>query len=139
MNIIYADDEAEILDIVCQELRSSGHTAVGLHTAQLIDFQTRLTFMLEEGFSPDVMIFGGHNILRDSAGRALLDMDAFTIHNWFESIEQTANLQNCRVILLSGDEKIRASARQHPEWGMDVVVAKDDPSFLSQLRAALEN
>lgn len=139
MNIIYADDEAEILDIVCQELRSNGHTAVGLHTSQLIDFQTRLTFMLEEGFNPDVMIFGGHNILRDSTGRALLDMDAFTIHNWFENIEQAANLQNCRVILLSGDEELRSNARQHPEWGMDVVVAKDDPNFLSQLRTALEN
>lgn len=139
MRIIYADDAPSTVEEVCQKLREHGHEAIGLATDHLLEFQDRLQFMLEDGFKPDVIIIGGHNQLRDANGTPLLDMDAFTIQHWLEQIETATYLQNCRLVLFSRDEALRETALEHPEWGFEVVVAKDDPSPADSVLAALEN
>lgn len=138
MRIIYADDAHDMVEEVCRKLREHGHEAIGLATDHLLEFQDRLQFMLEDGFKPDVLIIGGHNHLRDANGVALLDMDAFTIQHWLEQIEASSQLKNCRFVLLSRDEALRETALKHPEWGFEVVIAKDDSSPAESVLEALE-
>lgn len=138
MRVIYADDEPPMLEQVCQHLRQQGHTAISLETDNLLAFQDRLRFMLEDGFQPNVVIIGGHNLLRNALGDPILDLNAFAIVNWMTVTEHKAQLEDCRLILFSKDEVIRDTAHAHPEWGFKVVVAKDDPNALQNLLDALQ-
>jgi hypothetical protein len=138
MRIIYADDAPGIIEEVCQTLREHGHEAIALATDNLLEFQDRLQFMLEDGFKPEVLIIGGHNHLRDTDGTPLLDMDAFTIHHWLEQFEAKVHLENCRLVLFSRDEALRETARQHPEWGFEVIIPKEDISPTDGVLEALK-
>lgn len=133
MRVIYADDAPNLLEEVCTHLRQAGHEAVPLETDQLLDFQDRLTFMLEDGFQPDVIILGGHNQLRDTDGAPLLDLDAFSISNWLQGLRQQTALADCKLVLFTRDVELRELAHEHPEWGTAMVVAKDEQDYLANL------
>ncbi len=135
MRIIYADDAPTIMEQVCDCLRSNGHEAVGVETDNLLDFQDQISFMLKKGFAPDVLVLGGHNLLRDRSGQPLLDISGFDLCNWLSAAQP---VKECRVILFSRDEDLRKFAHQYPELGFKAVVAKDDPNYLSNLVRAIE-
>jgi hypothetical protein len=134
MRVIYADDAPALLDEVCFNLGRQGHETVGLETHNLLDFQDRLDYMLETGFQPDALIIGGNNLLRNSSGTPLLNLAAFDLTTWLSKKEA---MQTCRLVLFSRHEAIRRDARQHPEWGISHIVAKEDPNYLSNLAKAI--
>lgn len=135
MKIIYADDTTHTLQEVCDHLAIDGHEAVALETFNLLNFEDRLLTMLREGFTPDIIIIGGHSMLRDRAGDSLLDLDVFCFTTW---LKDHALPQSCRLILFSRDGGLRENARLHPEWGLDHIISKDNPSYLAQLLQAVQ-
>lgn len=137
MRIIYADDTPVLLNDVCNQLRSLGHDAIALETDNLLEFQDRLNFMLEDGFEPDVLILGGRSILRDSQGTPLLDLNAFAFSLWLNKQTNKQRLKNTRLILFSRHAEIREAAQRHPEWGFSTIIAKNEPQALPDLLKAV--
>ena len=138
MRIIYADDAPDLLRSVAAYFRQHGHDLKTLETDNLLRFQERLSEMLEEGFKPQALILGGHNVLRDTQKDPLMDLDAFSLYGWLQEPEGAGLLTECPVVLFSRDEELRQQALDHPEWGLHVVVAKDEADALPNLLSTVE-
>jgi hypothetical protein len=136
MQIIYADDEPRILEQVCGFLQQHGHEVYTLSTANLLDFQKKLTDLLESGFVPEVVITGGHNILRDGDGLELVDVEGFVINKWLGSQHLPAD---CRFILFSRHPELVEKAQHYPVWGFQASVLKGNTDSLVRLLGVIEN
>jgi len=136
MRIIYADDEPGTLQAVGTFLTQYGHQVKIISTTNIIDFQEKVLELLNNDFLPEVIISGGHNVLRDSDGQELFNVAAFELSAWLH----TCNLpEPCRFILFSRDEKLVERAGQHPNWGFGAAVIKGQPDSLERLRGMLVN
>lgn len=139
MRIIYADDAPDLLRSVAAYFRQHGHDLKTLETNNLLRFQERLSELLEEGFVPQALILGGHNVLRDTQKEPLMDLDAFSLYGWLREPKRPDVLTDCPVVLFSRDEELRQTALDHPQWGLQVVVAKDEADALPNLLATIES
>lgn len=135
MQIIYADDEPGTLTEVCTFLQQHGHRAEAVSTTNILDFQKEVNAALQHGFSPDAIVIGGHNVLRNGEGEALFDIDAFVITNWLEKIKVP---EKCLVLLYSRDASLVERALQHKEWGFDAAIVKGRSDSLPSLLQSIE-
>lgn len=135
MQILYADDEPGTLTEVCSFLQQHGHQAEAVSTINILDFQEKVKSALLQGFVPDAIVLGGHNMLRNTEGEELIDIEAFVITNWFEKLQLP---ERCRVVLYSRDTALVEKALQHQEWGFDAVIIKGQTNSFSNLLQGIE-
>ncbi|MEI6046511.1 MAG: hypothetical protein WCS37_19340 [Chloroflexota bacterium] len=137
MQIIYADDEPGILKQVCNFLQQHGHMVCTINTTNILDFQEKLVTLLSGDFVPDVVIIGGHNLLRDREGHSVFgfDIEGFVINKWLETQDLPPT---CRYILFSRDQALVEKAQQRREWGFQTGILKNSPEALAHLLQAIE-
>lgn len=135
MRVIYADDEPGTLTEVCDFLQENRHEARPISTTNILDFQEKIIHTLRGGFSPDIIIIGGHNVMRNSEGQELFELEAFVITNWLEKARLS---KDCNFVLYSRDNQLIEKVRQHNRWGFAAAVLKGQEDSLDRLLEALE-